>query len=108
MYFERFRTLLKCNNSILNNRNFLQTDGTAQEPHMSCSYSDIAMSKFDTAALQNHFQPTLWKRFRNNILPILTHCSDNLESFWTLLIKLIQQVRLNSPCRYKIKMGLSF
>ena len=105
---EVLKLCLTCNNSIFNNRNFLQTDVTTLGPHMSCSYSDIAMSKFDTAALQNHFQPTLWKRFRNNILPILTHCSDNLESFWTLLIKLIQQVRLNSPCRYKIKMGLSF
>ena len=54
---------LTCNNSIFNNRNFLQTDGTAQGPHMSCSNSDIPVSKFDTAALQYHFQPTLWKRF---------------------------------------------
>ena len=50
---------LTCNNSIFNNRNFLQTDGTAQGPHMSCSYSDIAVSKFDTAALQHRFQPSL-------------------------------------------------
>ena len=28
---------LACNNSIFNNRNFLQTDGTAQGPYMSCS-----------------------------------------------------------------------
>ena len=54
---------LTCNNSIFNTRNLLQTDGTAQGPHMSCSNSDIAVSKFDTAALQYHFQPTLWKRF---------------------------------------------
>ena len=36
---------LTCNNSIFNNRNFLQTDGTAQGLHLSCSCSDIAMSK---------------------------------------------------------------
>ena len=67
-----------CNNSIFNNRNFLQTDGTAQGPHMSYSYSDIAMSKFDAAALQYHFQPTLWKIFRGDILTIWTHGSDIL------------------------------
>ena len=52
---------LTCNNSIFNNMNFLQTDGTAQAPQLSCSYSDIALSKFDTAALQYHFQSTLEK-----------------------------------------------
>ena len=60
---EGLELCLTCNNSIFNNRNFLQTDGTAQEPHMSCSNSDIAASKFDTTALQYHFQPSLWKRF---------------------------------------------
>ena len=49
---EGLELCLTCNNSIFNNRNFLQTDGTAQGPHMSCSYSDIAMSKFDNATLQ--------------------------------------------------------
>ena len=60
---EGLQLCLTCNNSIFNNRNFLQTDGTAQGPHMSCSNSDIAMSKFDTTALQYHFQSTLWKIF---------------------------------------------
>ena len=72
---------LTCNNSIFNNRNFLQTDGTAQGTHMSCPYSDFAMSKFNTAALQYHYQPTLWKRFRDDILKIWTHGSDTFESF---------------------------
>ena len=48
---------------------------------MSCSYSDIAMSKFDTVALQYNFQPTLWKKFRGDILTIWRHGSDTLESF---------------------------
>ena len=46
---------------------------------MSCSYSDIAMSKFESAALQYHFQPTLWKRFRDDILTIWTHGTDTLQ-----------------------------
>ena len=49
------KPFLTCNNSIFNNRNWLQTDGTAQGLHISCSYSDIAMSKSDTAALRYHF-----------------------------------------------------
>ena len=35
---------LTCNNSF-NHQHFLQTDGTAQGPHMSCSYAEIAMAK---------------------------------------------------------------
>ena len=38
------------NNSIFNNENYLQIDGTAQGPHMSCSYADIAMADFDRGA----------------------------------------------------------
>ena len=68
-----------CNNSIFNNRNFLQTDGTAQGPHLACSYSNIAMSNFDIAALQYHLQPTLWERFRDDVLTIWTHGTDTLE-----------------------------
>ena len=35
---------LTCNNSRFNHYYFLQTDGTSQGPHMSCSYADIAMA----------------------------------------------------------------
>ena len=58
---------LICNNSIFNNGNFLKANGTVQGPHMFWSYSDIAMSKFDTAASQYHFELSLWKRFRDDI-----------------------------------------
>ena len=71
---------LTCNNSVFNNRNFLQTDGKAQGLHMSCSCSDIALSKFDASALQYYFQPTLWKRFRKDILTIWTHGTDTIIS----------------------------
>ena len=62
MCFRRFKLCLTRNNSIFNKWDFLQTGSTAQGPHISCSCSDIAMSKFDTAALQYHFQAALWKR----------------------------------------------
>ena len=42
---------MTCNNSIFNNKNYLQTDGTAQRPHMSCSYANIALATFDNHAL---------------------------------------------------------
>ena len=32
---EALRLCLECNNSVFNDKNFIQTDGTAQGPHMS-------------------------------------------------------------------------
>ena len=60
---EGLELCLTCNNFIFNNRNFLQRDGTAQGPHMYCSYSDIAMSKLDTAALSIIFSQHSGKDF---------------------------------------------
>ena len=37
---EALELCLICNNSIFNNKNYLQTDNTAQEPHISCCYAD--------------------------------------------------------------------
>ena len=44
---EALRLSLECNNSVFNDKNFIPTDGTAQRPHMSCSYSDIAIVHFE-------------------------------------------------------------
>ena len=105
---EGLELCLTCNNSIFNNRNFLQTDGTAQGPHMSCSYSDIAMSKFDTAALQYHFQPTLWKRFRDDILTIWTHGSDTLESFLDYLNQIDSTGKIKFTMQVQDEDGIEF
>ena len=40
---EVLKLCLECSNSIFNNKHFLQGEGTAQGPHMSCSYNDIAI-----------------------------------------------------------------
>ena len=49
---EALKLCLECNNSFFNNKHFLQSDGTAQGPHMSCSNSDIAIQYFDVKALE--------------------------------------------------------
>ena len=63
---EAFELCLNCNNSIFNNTNYIQTDGTAQGPHMSCSYSDIAIAGHDSKALMYDFPPKVRKRFRDD------------------------------------------
>ena len=44
-------------------------------------YPAYTISKFDTTALQYHFQPTLWKIFQDDILTIWTQDSNTSESF---------------------------
>ena len=47
-----------CNNSISNNKNYLQTDDTAQGPRMSCSYPDLALASYDSKAMAFDVSPT--------------------------------------------------
>ena len=61
---------LSCNNSVFNNTNSIQTDDTAQRPHILCSYSNIAMAGHDSEALIYNFPPKLWKRFRDDVFVV--------------------------------------
>ena len=72
---------LSCKNSALNNTNYLQIDRTAQGPHMSCSYADIAMAYHDRKALKYFLSPTTWKRFRDDIFVAWERGTDTLPSF---------------------------
>ena len=72
---------LAFNNSRFNHQDFLKTDGTAQSPHMSCSYADIAMTKYDSLANKFHLKPSVWKRFRDDFLVLWEHGTASLPSF---------------------------
>ena len=72
---------LTCNNSTFNHQHFLQTDGTAQGPHMSCSYADIAMAKYNSLANKFHLKPSVWKRFRDDVFVLWEHGTASLSSF---------------------------
>ena len=78
---EALELCLSCNNSIFNSENYLQADGTAQGPHMSCSYADIAMADFDKEASEYHLTPTMWKRFRDYIFALWPHGRESLVLF---------------------------
>ena len=54
---EALELCLNCNSSAFNNTNYFQTNSTAQGPHMSFSYSDIAMAGHGSKALIYDFPP---------------------------------------------------
>ena len=37
---------------------YLQTDGTVQQPHMPCSYTDVALATFDNHAVTSNCSST--------------------------------------------------
>ena len=64
-----------------NDQNFLQTDGTAQGPHMSCSYAGIAIVKYDALANDVYLKTKIWKGFRDEIFTLCEHGINTLPSF---------------------------
>ena len=78
---EALKLCLESNNSISNNKHYLQSDGTAQGPHMSCSYSNIAIQYFDIKALEFNPPVTCWKRFRDDIFVVWPHTLEELQVF---------------------------
>ena len=84
---EALKLCLECNNSIFNDKHFLQSDGTAQGPHMSCSYCDIVIQYFDVKALEYTPATICWKRFRGDIFVVWPHSIDELDMFFDYMNK---------------------
>ena len=64
---EALELCISSNNSVVSNSNYLQTGGTAEGFHMSCSYGDIAMASHDSKAFKLLPQSYNLKRFRDDI-----------------------------------------
>ena len=64
---------------------YLQENGAAMGPHMSCSYSDIAMYRFDFKALNYRPGVQCWKRFRDNIFCLWNHSLEELQKFFKFM-----------------------
>ena len=77
--------------STFNHQHLLQTEGTTQGSHMTCSYADITMAKYDYLVSRFHIRPSIWKRFKNDEFALLKHgiVSASLSKFygWNIKIK---------------------
>ena len=105
---EALELCLTCNNSIFDNKNYLQTNGTAQGPHMSCSYAELVLATFDNRALAYNCSPTLWKRFRDDVFVVWAHVSAALNLFLDYLNNLHDTSKIELRCKLPTKMDLSF
>ena len=82
---DALKIYLECNNSVFNSHFYLQVDGTAMGPHMSCSYSDIAMYKFDLKALNYKAGLLCWKRFRDDVFVLWNQSLEELNKFFDFM-----------------------
>ena len=64
---------------MFNDKNSIQTDETALEPHIPCSYNDTGMAHFDSRA--ENYTLKLWKRFRDDGFSVWTHNINTLPAF---------------------------
>ena len=76
---EALKLCLESNNSVFNNKHFLQTDGTTQGSRMSCSYNDIVIETYDKKALQYHPSVIGRKRFPDDVFLVWPHSREDLD-----------------------------
>ena len=99
---------LECNNSVFNDKNFIQTDGTAQGLHMPCTYSDIAMAHFDNRAENYTLKPTVWKRFGDDVFSVWTHNINTLPAFLDYLNNIDSTGKIKFTMQIADENGLEF
>ena len=85
---------LESKNSIFSNKHYLQSDSTAQGPHMSCSYSDIAIQYFDIKALEFNPPVICWERFRDDIFVVWPHTLEELQVFFNYMNNIDQSKKI--------------
>ena len=76
---EALQLRLNFNNSNVNKQHYLQMDGTAQDPHMSYSYSDFAM--YNLTALSYVLARKCWKCFHDDVFILWEHFGNDLDFF---------------------------
>ena len=86
----------------------MQTDVTAQGPHVSCSYADIAMAKYDSLANKFHLKPSVRSRIRDHVFVLWEHGTASLSSFLDYLNTIDKTVKIKFTMEIAGDTGLDF
>ena len=105
---EALRLFLEYNNSIFHNKFYLQRDGTAQGPHLSCSYSDTAMTVYDEKAMDHPFKPLIWKRFRDDVIALWIPRNKDANHYSGYLNTIDASVKIRFTMETGTENGLDF
>ena len=105
---EALHLCLECNNSVFNNKFYLETDATMQGTHMSCSYSDIAMAVYDEKAMDQPIKPWIWKRFRDDVIALRIPISKDANYYLHYLNTIDASGKIRFTMETEIENGLEF
>ena len=86
----------------------MQRDRTAQGPHMSCSYSDIAMAVYDEKARDHPFKPLIWKRFRDDVIASSIHSNEDANHYLDYLNTIDASGMIRFTMETETENGLEF
>ena len=79
---ELLQVVLTNNHFDFNGKHYHQKSWTAMGTKLAPSYANLFMTKFEQDHVYTyHLQPTLWKRFINDIFLIWPHWMDSLLEF---------------------------
>ena len=104
------------NNSIFDNKNLLQTNGTATGAPNSCSYSDIAVSKIDDAVFKEmkskYKELKYYGRYRDDCFALWEGNSEKLHQFFDFInsldndLKFTMEIGNKELCFLDVKISI--
>ena len=75
---------------------------------MSCTYSDIVMTRFDSLAKKFHLKPSVWKRFGDDVFVLWQHGTASLSSFLDYLSTLDKTAKIKFTMEIAGDTGIEF
>ena len=92
-----WKVVLTSNYFNFNGKHYHQKSGTAMGTKLAPSYTNLFMTKFEHNHVYTyHLQPTLWKRFIDDIFMIWPHGMDSLLEFIQHLNTVQQTIKFTS------------
>lgn len=74
--------ILQENSFQFNEKDYLQTYGTAMGTKMAVAFADIFMAKIETEILsQSSIKPIFWKRFIDDVISVWDTSRNKIEEF---------------------------
>ena len=100
---ELLRLVLTCNNFEFDNKHFLQVGGTAMGTKLAPSYANIFLGEFERLHVYPyHLQPSLWKRFIDDIFFNWPHATEELKRFVEFLNNRHQTIKFTLEHSYTL------
>ena len=100
------RQILTKNCFTFDSKNYHQVQGTDMGTRMAPSYTNIFMHYLETGILESiNLRPTLWFRFRNDIIMMWPHGPEELHHLMTIMNHFHQTIKLTHSYNYN---GIAF